>query len=240
MGSLLMKFQAIHVLCLVLLCLGMPAHAEFNKSVLEKVQSLHEEIILIGQRNINGADTAAMWGLFDADVLKSLNGGVVPLTVKKLNAKYNWTDIHIPLADAGEKGHMKTGTVRIEFFLLPGSQTKKPYFLAVYYHGLGVVPAATFRIFHFKDDRYSLAAAMEKTEFINTHPELQWNLIQIQIEDKGHFSSYFTPPTSGKNRAQARWFYDGKKLKILYWYPEVDYHREGDKIVPGRGKYVKP
>jgi hypothetical protein len=223
---------------MTLLLMALPVYAEFDAPILDKTQALHEEIIISGQRNINGADMAALWGLFDADALRSLNGGITPpLTINKLNAKYGLTDIRIPLKDVGEEGDMKTGGVRIEFFELPGSSSDKPHFLAVYYHGLGAVPASTFHIFRYKRDRYELGAAMETSDFLSDHPKLQWNAIQIRNEKKpGHFSSYFNAGTKDKNRAQVRWHYDGKKLRALRWYPEVDYHKnkKGTRV-SGRG-----
>ncbi len=218
--------------------------AEFSDSVLGSVRNIQEKILLRVQRNITGADASTMWSLFDQDVLRSLNGGVIPLSTEALNRKYGWTDIRIPLTYTEKKGEIKTGAIRIRFYPLPSRAAGRSDWLAVYYHGFGAVPSATFHIFRYKNNRYIRAAAMEESDFLHKNDNLQWNGIQVQKElQPGHFSTYFTPATSSKsrNRVQAHWHWNGKKLKVLRWYPEVDFRKTKDgTYVSGRGAPVSP
>jgi hypothetical protein len=214
------------------------ARADFAKQVVDSVQKLQEKIIT-SRRNINGAQLAATWALFDQDVLSSLNGGVLPLTQEALNAKYHLTDIRIP-DSPGIPNTINTGSIRVEFFPLQTNRSK-PDWLTVYYHGLGVVPASTFHIFTYKHDRYVLAAKMESTSFINQHPDLLWNGMQIQMhppKSSDAFATYFVPVATSKpmNRSEVRWDWNGKRLKATRWTPEVDYHETADgTVASGRG-----
>ncbi len=230
---------------LIILLTPLPSAAEFSDSVLDSVRNLQEDILFQSRRNINGADTAAMWALFDQDVLFSLNGGVVPLTMEELNKKYGVTDIRVPAEIATHKkgtSDVKTGAVRIQFIQLPSSHKGKPDWMAIYYHGLGVVPASTFHIFRYDKKQYRLQAAMEKTSFLNAHPRLQWSTLQIvHTKRKQHFDSYFVPLSKGQsNRTKVNWKWDGKELEAQYWIKHYDFHKdENGAIVSKPGPIVE-
>ncbi len=228
------------IVILFALALASPLWADFSAPVLESVSSLQEKIITQSRRDITGADIAAMWGVFDADVLRALNGGVVPLTIKNLNKKYGWTDISIEEINRGTTKTIKTGEIRILFFPIRGKDL-----LAVYYQGLGVVPASTFHVFHYSDGHYELAEKMEDTHFLNKHPHLQWNALHVVLEPKEkyrYFLTLFVPVkrTDKTNRSQALWDWNGKRLRTLNWTPQVDYHEKKDgSIVSGPGPTFK-
>lgn len=228
------------VILVVLLGVSTHAHAEFSDQVLKSVRSLQEEILLMSRRNINAADAASLWAVFDQDVLRTFNGSLIPLTAATLNQQYGLTDIRIPLKEVGQTGDMKTGFIRIEFFPLKSQTEGKPDWLTIYYHGLGVVPSSTFHIFRYRNKRYVLAAAMEQTRFLDTHPNLLWRAIQLQVKDNpGTLTAYYIPVTrqQNPNRSKVSWRWDGKKLKAHHWVPEVDFHRNHEgTVVSGPGE----
>lgn len=230
------------IILIGLLLISPGLHAEFSEPVLNSVRKLQSQILVQSQRNINAADAVATWDLFDQDVLQTLNSGINSMTIEDLNSKYGSTDIRIPMGTSYDKSVVKTGAIQIKFVELDSKNEGKKDWLTVYYHGLGQVPSSTFHIFRYDEGRYKRVAAMERTDFLNHHPKLLWNAIQVQRHNKkNQFSTYYVP-VAGKartNRSQVNWEWDGKRLRARRWIPEVDYHTKDDgTVVSGRGPVI--
>ena len=109
--------------CLALLFLCTPLHADFSKPVIESVQRLQQAII-DESRNINGADAATTWELFDQDVLKTLNSGLPNINADMLNLKYGMTDITLPVTTKEDEKPIKSlSNIQVKNLL----KAAKPY-----------------------------------------------------------------------------------------------------------------
>jgi len=232
----------IWLLAIAVFFVSSPVHADFSKAVIKAVSELQQAVVLYDQKKMNGAEAAKIWQLFDDDILAALNGGLETISQDNLNKHYKWTDIY-SMATEGDRAKIKTGAIEAKFYRLNGESTTMPDWLVVYYQGLGVIPSSTFHIFKYRADRYQQAARLEKTAFLNEHPNLQWRVFQVVVSDYGRrFSTYIMPIASQEqvNRSEVQWSWDRKNLKALMWYPEVDYHtNKKGEVVAGRGQGFK-
>ena len=236
------SIHGIWLLLIALFLVSSSARADFSKPVIKAVSELQQAVVLYNQKKMNGAEAAKIWQLFDDDVLATLNGGMETISAENLNKHYKWTDIY-SVATEGDRSKIKTGGIQARFYRLHGASATTPDWLVVYYQGLGVIPSSTFHIFTYRNDRYQVGARMERTAFLNEHPNLQWRVFQTIVDKYGrHFSTYIMPIASQEqvNRSEVQWSWNRKELQALMWYPEVDYHTDKKgEVVSGRGQGFK-
>lgn len=222
----------------VIMLMAGTSHAEFSKRVIKAAQKLQTAVTITKTKKMTGAEASIMWALMQGDVLTALNGGIPVVNQQNMNAFFKATIITVPSTKM-TGATIKTGVLQAQFYPLKGQYENRPDWVVVLYQAIGNIPSSTFHIAQYEDGRYILGAAMERTNFLNKHPQLQWRGMQIQVSDNGwEFSSFFVPSnTVGNiNRSQVLWKWRKGKLTPLMWFPEVDYYtNKKGEVVKGRG-----
>ena len=226
-------------LCLVFF--STPGEAQFSDGLLSHLLTLDHNVLTKG-KTLSLKEVHDIWDRMDQETFTALNALDSKMKAsdseKKLNEAFQWKKI-IEMDKKGEEiEEMELGAIEIKFFSLGNHE-----WLAQYYHGVGISPTSTFRIFKKDKTGYQIKYKMEDV-LPNKEPlaAIEQSALQIQILPKPpesvtvRFSTIHQGPARGSrsNRSQIVWEKE-RELKPVYWYPQVDWHTVEEKIVEGRG-----
>ncbi|GEM_PF-3228873 len=242
-----------HFILLFVIFLPLQAQA-FSENFRKELGQIQFHVMSSGG-HMTGKEMEQTWKNFDEEILSLLNQ-----TEKTTEDTLNKAGTKVALSNVEHYGkeveEIELGSVQANFFNVGTPKIKKgtantPLWLVVLTSEMGNVIASTFHLYKESEGRYQLVATFEDTKGPWETDKLLTMVLQVQKladRQKGvfQFATYYQPfrtglkasGTEAVNRSQILWELRDASLKPLLWFPEVDWHSEGDKKVAGRGPSI--